>query len=509
MTTRFGLPINSFLAACACLLTAVELSTPLSAQVAIPAGRQLYVSPQGKPDGKGTRESPLDLATVLAGGGVMPGDTVWLLPGTYRAPTRGGKRVAFESSVKGTPERPVILRAARGGRVRLDGWLEVKGAYAWYWGFEIADSSYTDKTESGVKGHGTSVNVFGPGTRFINLDVHDGAMGFGAWSPASDSEIYGCMIHDFGYTAADRGHGHAIYTQNETGTKRIVDNVMFHGAGWNIHVYGQQGRCEGFHIEGNICFSAGTFVKGQVADNILISAYTPADRITVVDNYCYHPGGEDRLGGSWRPCVRVDSYGKEVNGACVVRGNVIAGARGLQVGRWKNATVTENTICGPNILAAIRAPNGDQFSNYTWDRNTYVRTGQATPMVIAGATSHVEKSPGITFDEWKRRTGFDAHSKTLPGKEGRPAGNAVYVRPNKYEPGRGHVAVYNWQRRPSVEVDLRTVLRPGARYAVHNVQDLYGKPVASGAYDGKPVKLPTLMSPIAPEFDAFLVLTVE
>jgi hypothetical protein len=35
-----------------------------------------------------------------------------------------------------------------------------------------------------------------------------------------------------------------------------------------------------------------------------------------------------------------------------------------------------------------------------------------------------------------------------------PQGTWVYSRPNKYEPGRGHVAVYNWDRRRSVEADL-------------------------------------------------------
>ena len=63
-------------------------------------------------------------------------------------------------------------------------------------------------------------------------------MGFGFWEPAVDAEIYGCVIHDFGYNAPDRGHGHAIYTQNLKGTKRLVDNIMFHGYGWNIHAYG-------------------------------------------------------------------------------------------------------------------------------------------------------------------------------------------------------------------------------------------------------------------------------
>jgi hypothetical protein len=434
---------------------------------------------------------------------------VWLLPGTYRAPAKDGKRQPLVSELKGVEGRPIVLRAVPGSRVTLDGWLEVKGAYAWYWGFEVADSTYTVKTKEGVEGHGTLVNVFGPGTKFVNLDVHDGAMGFGLWSPAVDAEVYGCTIHDFGNGAADRGHGHAIYTQNENGTKRIADNIMFRGFGWNVHVYGQQGTVSGYQIEGNICFSAGTRVPGQVMDNILVCGYPPADRITVIDNYCYQPGGEKEKGAGWRPCVRLDSYRNVVNGTCLVRGNVVAGARGLQIGRWKNATVTDNVVWGPEILASVCPPDGDRFGNYQWDRNTYVLTKQSAPFVIAGATGPAGQHAGVSLEQWRQRTPFDRHSKVIEGEQGRPQGTWIYVRPNKYEPGRGHVAVYNWDRQKTVEADLGRVLKPGSRYAVYNVQDLYGRPVARGQFDGKAVRLPMLGSPSSPDFDAFLVVTVD
>ena len=469
-------------------------------------GREWYVAPRGKPDAPGTQRAPRDLLSVLAGAeSVKPGDTVWLMPGDYLAPEKDGKRQAFVSELTGTSDQPIVLRAMPGERVRLDGWLEVKGSHTWYWGFEVADSTYTNKTKEGVAGHGTSITVFGPGTRFINLDVHDGAMGFGCWSPAVDCEIYGCLIHDFGYDAADRGHGHAIYTQNERGTKRIVDNIMFRGFGWNVHVYGQQGQLRGYHVEGNICFSAGTRVRGQVTDNILVSGYLPADNITLVDNYCYHPGGEPDRGARWRPCVRVDCYRDAVNGTCLVRGNVIMGARGLQVGRWKRATITGNKIWGPEVVASVRPPEGTQYGNYKWDANTNVLNDQEAPFIDAGQKGTAERHPGAGFARWKEQTGFDRNSEIVEGSGGKPTGTWVYVRPNKYEPGRGHVAVFNWDGQTHVEADLSKVLKSGARYVVHNVQDLYGQPAASGRYDGKPVKLSMIRSAIAPDFDAFLV----
>jgi hypothetical protein len=53
------------------------------------------------------------------------------------------------------------------------------------------------------------------------------------------------------------------------------------------------------------------------------------------------------------------------------------------------------------------------------------------------------------------------------------------------------------------------MLKPGSRYAVYNVQDLHGRPVATGQFDGKAVRLPMLGSPSSPDFDAFLVVTVN
>ena len=48
-----------------------------------------YVSPEGEAGNAGTAEAPLDLASVLAGGaGIVPGDTVRLMEGTYPTPRR-------------------------------------------------------------------------------------------------------------------------------------------------------------------------------------------------------------------------------------------------------------------------------------------------------------------------------------------------------------------------------------------------------------------------------------
>jgi hypothetical protein len=100
------------------------------------------------------------------------------------------------------------------------------------------------------------------------------------------------------------------------------------------------------------------------------------------------------------------------------------------------------------------------------------------------------------------------------------SGTKVVVRPNPYESGRANIVVYNWSDAGSVSADLSSVLQPGDRYEVRNVQNFTGAPVVSGTYAGGTVSLPmtgtrpptplgrtTVAAPITgPEFDAFVVL---
>ena len=50
----------------------------------------------------------------------------------------------------------------------------------------------------------------------------------------------------------------------------------------------------------------------------------------------------------------------------------------------------------------------------------------------------------------------------------------VLVRPNKYEPGRANLCVYNWASQKAVDADLSAVgLKTGDRYAVRDVQNFF------------------------------------
>lgn len=42
-----------------------------------------------------------------------------------------------------------------------------------------------------------------------------------------NAELYGCVIYNNGWDIAGSGHGHGIYTQNDTsGTIKLLDNIF-------------------------------------------------------------------------------------------------------------------------------------------------------------------------------------------------------------------------------------------------------------------------------------------
>ena len=447
-------------------------------------GANIYVSPTGTPEGPGTTEKPYDLLTALSGdAGAEPGDTIWLLGGFY------DKHEMIESTLTGTPEKPIIVRQTPGQRATISGRLVVRGADTWYWGFEVQGVRDFPK-----KKNDSSFYVYGPRTRFINLSIHRGLMGFYMSTPP-DSEIYGCLIYDFGWGQGNRGHGHAIYTRHnqDAGTQRLVDNILFAGFGWNLHVYTQTGQASGYHIEGNTSFFAGAAANPLVApqDNLMVTAFTPADRIKMISNISYHP----RTGG-WRPNLRLMPYKENVvNKTGLVKDNYIMGLRGMDIMGWEKMTITGNEVWAPGPILNVGKPADIKAADWQVGNNTY----------HAGADE--AKFNEKTFAEYQRETGLDANSTLVPTKNGRPAGTRVFVRPNKYERGRANVSIFNWDGKDAVEVDLSNIgLKKGQKFQVHNVLGLFAKPVVQGEYTGKPVSVPMLKSPIAPDFDAFIVI---
>jgi hypothetical protein len=413
------------------------------------------------------------LQTALEGS-VGPGTTIWLRGGTYEG--------SFKSWLEGTADAPIIVRAYPGELATLDvkgrsgHALEIRGKHTWFWGLEVTNSTDRTSESGGDSDRGHSVTLGSSeteGIRLINMIIHETGGGVGLWKEANDVEIYGCIIYNNGWQGDDRGHGHGIYAQNRDDEHRIIDNILFHQFGYGIHIYGSsRTSLKGFHIEGNILFNSGAISNDSSWPNLLVGGGTPAERITIRNNFVYHSDG-------MKTNVQLDLNDTQ-NKDIELRGNYFAGgARTFAFRKWEQVQMRDNTLVGRDTLVRLRPLGSSYTDNYDWDTNAYYHGGDGDPFR--------DHDNGVGFDSWKQNTGFDGNSSYT---DSLPDSPQVFVRPNRYEAGRANIVVFNWPQQGEVSVDVSDVLNAGDGYEVRHVYDLFGAPVASGTYDGSAIRLP-------------------
>jgi len=423
----------------------------------------VFASPAGKASAAGTEKSPLDLATALANNGrVPPGSTLWLMQGTYRG--------TYRSELRGTENAPISVRPYPGKRVIIDttsassgSGLAIYGGWTNYYGLEVTSrinnrvsrvdnsSNPSDITLNG------GVNIISSTNRVINFISHDNVSGIDAWSKRHDgftgvdTEIYGNIIYNNGWSAqpADgsygRGHGHAIYTQNFDGTKEITNNVIFYGFGTGIHAYqtGNQNNrgIENFNIQHNTWFLTGAsdIRRGMKKYDCLVGGYQPVRNLTINNNQGYSDIGRTMIGyASNYKGVDFNNEIATINGNYLVQNFKINGY-------WNRIDMANNSIY-----------HG-----------------------LSGGTQFINDIGGNTFEN-----SHPTHGKKI-----------VYIK-NKYDPRRGRITIFNFDKDNNVSVDLSQIVQSGAAYRVHSVFDLFGKPIAEGVYGGGTVSIP--MGTVAP-----------
>lgn len=383
-----------------------------------------HVTADGKPDAAGSKEAPWDLPSALSGKQkVAPGDTVWVAAGTYKYPDRKLDSPGYTVRLAGAKDKPIQVRAVAGARVTIDGGLTIQppSAYLWIRDLEIlvSENSSMSRTVGEPGSHPQSYNrpwgglnvQAGQDCKYINLVIHDNAQGVSFWSGATDSELYGCIIYDNGWKAPDRGHGHAVYTQNQNGVKTISDCVMTGGYSYTMHAYGsRRAYVDNYLVQRNIAYDAGTF---------LIGGGRPSRGIRVLGNFLH--GVAMQIG-----------YNAPENEDCEVRDNVIVNG-GLSINKYKKAVNEGNLVLGKN--------------------------------------------------------------------DPRPAGVRVELLPNRYDPGRANVAIFNWAGKTTAEINPGGLLRPGDKFRLMNPREMFGRPVVAGTFDGTPIQ-----APVVGEFAAFVLL---
>lgn len=463
-----------------------------------------FVSPTGSSSGDGTMGNPWDLATALAGAGgkILAGDTVWLRGGTYNG--------SFTSSLKGTATAPIVVRQYPGERATLDGTsstsitLNVDGQWTIYWGFEIKNTIAT-RFSSGLAARPSGVYVRNAtNVKLVNLIIHDTGHGTYIENTAHSIEIYGWIVYNGGNDNPSRSDGHGIYVRNDGTTQKVIaDNIVFNQFGFGIHSYAESGDLlKNIKFEGNVLFNNSS-LSAFTGPNMILGGLTVADNDTIRNNFYYFSPARGarnlRLG-----------YTTELNASADVEGNYIVGGttEAVDVTLWQNLHFRSNTLVETGRVLAFADSN---TSAYDWSGNTHYRSATASAWGFEGTD--------YSFNNWRQATGLGA-TDLVPGTT--PTTPAVFVRPNKYEPGRANIIVYNWGRQASVSADLSNVLAVGQRFEIRNVQDLWGAPIVSGTYGGGLVTVPmggvTPPQPVGgsptaplqtgPDFDVFVVVPV-
>lgn len=283
----------------------------------------------------------------------------------------------------------------------------------------------------------------------MNLTVHDvgvgvsgGRLGDNDEQEGTDIEVYGTLLYNNGWLEEDRGHGHHTYLTNRDSTVRLEENILFYAYGFGVHNYS---ATDGNYVRNNELIGNVWFLNGA-----------PGNKL--VDNCMVGHDGTLTMSG------------------VLLRGNfgwaMDPGDRGVRLG-WdtpnEDATLEDNYLVGATIFQ-------DAWTGIAMNGNTFI-----------GPVEGVD--PGDYPD--------NTYAATAPNA------NHVVVRPNRYEPGRAHIIVYNWEGLDSVNADISAVVPEGTVFAIHDAQNYYAAPVVSGTYEGGAVSLPmTGLEPALPVGDA-------
>lgn len=422
------------------------------------AATDFYVSPVGS--GNGSMGNPWGLQTALSHPpAIQPGDTIWLRGGTYTG--------CFDSWLEGSSSAPIWVKQYPGERAILDAGtscssvvLDIQGSYANFMGFEVTNSNpnWTASGDFANEPNGIYVNDSN-NIKLINLIVHDMVgQGIGAWAENSTAEIYGSLVYYNGYGDYD----HGIYAQNQTGTKRLVDNFVFHQASHGFHAYGSSDAyLNNFYVEGNTSFNNGILGSNAPSRNFLFGGGSLAQNLTFNNNNSYFP----------QSVFQGDAINLGYSAGC------------------DNTTINNNYIYGSDvnvINCQVASMTGNEF---------YARE-------ISGFNSATYPS--------------NTYNLAIPAPK--PSTNKIVVRPNQYDSSRANITVYNWQGQSSVNVSVAGVLSAWDTYELRNIQNYFGD-IITGTYDGSgtisvPMTGHTVAAPVRfsspassfPEFGGFVLI---
>ena len=427
-----------------------------TARVVCNDARSYYVSPDGAAGAPGTLDEPLDLQTALSAKSPAKAcDTIWLRGGVYRG--------TFTTGISGVEGGPIIVRQHHGERAVIDSApspatsIAVNTNFVWLWGFEVTNSDPLRLSAEPVAWPGDLRRGTGVLTRGTGIKVID------------------MVIHDLA-----RG-----IQVTDSVAPELYGNLIFNN-GWD-----GPSASNGSGIE-----TENQTAPQVIADNIIFNQYghgiiaissdtRQVNNLTIEGNFAFNNGLPGRSG-----------FTRDV----LVGGGIPPA----------NLILTENATYG-GAQTLIGYGNGCEAATI---RNNYL-VG-STPLLLEKCKATMENN--TLFGKYPFGPLLLAYPANKFYPE-RPTGIVVRYRPNRYEPGRAHIAVYNWDSRTPVPLDLgQAGLAAGDRFEIYDAQN-YGNPIVvdtvpaggivqvttTGLKAASPVGYAPTIAHTGPEFAVFIV----
>ncbi len=223
----------------------------------------IYVSPEGLPNGAGTKEYPYDIYTAV--NNVVPGQTIVLMEGTYKM--EGVLRI--QRGMDGTAEKPIHMIAdpAAATRPVLDFQHQTAGIvhggdYWYFFGFDVTNSLDGQKgfQVSGNYNVLDQINAYYNGNTGIQISRYSGSDLFADW-PA-----YNLVLNCTSYCNYDKGFEDAdgFAAKLTIGEGNVFDGcVAYNNAddGWDLYAKVETGPIGSVTIRNCVAYSNG-FVPG-------------------------------------------------------------------------------------------------------------------------------------------------------------------------------------------------------------------------------------------------------
>lgn len=396
-----------------------------------PDATGFHVTLDGTPEGDGSLAAPWDIVTGLdRPPGVGPGDTIWIHAGRYIG--------TFVVKQHGLAGAPVSMRAWPGDRVTLDsnGDTDSPVVQIYHEWMILQDLEITNSGPDRRSDRATGIYVGADHVILANLIIHDVGTGVSGGQLTGDDTqegtdilVYGSLFYNNGWLGTDRGHGHHIYLTNRDSVIRLEDNVLFYAYGFGVHnySYSDSNYVRNNELIGNVWFLNGV-PGGKLSDNCMVG----------------HDGTH-----VMRDVLLRENYGWAQ----------ALGDRDVRLG-WdtpnENATLEDNYLVGQTVFQ-------DDWTGISMSGNTFI-----------GPVDGVDPA------DYPDNTYLDTA----------PTQNHVVIRPNRFEPGRAHIIVYNWEGSDEVTVDLGDLVPAGTAFELRNAQSFFAAPVVTGTYDGVSVTIP-------------------